>query len=537
MAHLVRFLRIFALMLLPFISCGDWLSYDDPCEGVNCDDRNPCTRDHCVGGECEAAHCVHDPVKDGTNCSIRGASGVCMGGVCDLCVGVVCEDDGNPCTRDVCDPNNGTCGVPAADGTTCKYKGLFSGVCVSGFCAKNLCEDGVCDDGNECTDDMCDSVAGRCEYIPLEDYTECDFDGLSGVCLDGLCGEDLCEGVVCDDQNPCTDDACDYADGTCDFFAVEDGANCDFDGFRSVCISGVCQPECESPEDCDDENDCTEDLCVDGTCQLVPVTDGAECDDGNECTADICANGVCEGTPVEDGTACRDGEGACEAGTCMSGLLWPIDCVPGETCDSDVGYPDIDKDGRAFDCVSPVNAWHRGTGIGITWEQMDAGVDVLAAAPGRVQWVFDGKYDRCPNPDEPDCQPPPAPGTPGGFQVCTEVGDYCGQGTCCCYWCFAGGNVVVIRHTGIQGVFATRYDHLKKGSVVVTDGEFVGQGQKIAEVGSAGSDGYGPRLYFEVWGTGFYEQTDPWAGPCGSNLSDPLWTFDPPWAQQEPRGQ
>ena len=180
---------------------------------------------------------------------------------------------------------------------------------------------------------------------------------------------------MCDDQNACTDNTCDYADGTCDFLAVEDGANCDFDGFRSICISGVCQPECESPEDCDDENDCTEELCVDGTCELVPVTDGAECDDGNECTADMCANGVCEGTPVEDGTACRDGEGACEAGTCMSGLLWPIDCVPGETCDSDVGYPDLDEDGRAFDCVSPVNAWHRGTGIGITWEQMDAGVE------------------------------------------------------------------------------------------------------------------------------------------------------------------
>jgi hypothetical protein len=536
MRYLFGFLWIFVFLLLPFIACGDWLEGpDSPCEGVNCNDGNPCTDDSCTH-DCSSATCVHDPVENGTGCSLRGVSGVCINGVCDLCAGVVCEDDGNECIDDVCRAYTGTCGVPADNGTVCEYKGILPGFCASGFCAKSLCEDGTCDDGNECTDDVCDPLARRCSYIPLENYTGCDLDGLSGVCLDGLCGEDLCEGVACDDQNPCTDDTCDYADGTCDFFAVEDGANCDFDGFRSVCISGVCQPECESPEDCDDESDCTEDLCVDGTCQLVPVTDGAECDDGNECTADMCANGVCEGTPVEDGTACRDGGGACEAGTCMSGLLWPIDCVPGETCDSDVGYPDIDKDGQAFDCVSPVHTWRGGTGIGITWAQMDAGMDVLAAAPGQVIWVFDGKYDRCPNPDEPDCQPRPSPESPEGYTVCTEPGDYCGQGTCCCYWCFAGGNVVVIRHADVQGVFATRYDHLKKGSVVVTDGEFVGQGQKIAEVGSAGNSS-GPHLYFEVWGTGFYELADPWAGPCGSNLSDPLWAFDPPWAQQEPRGQ
>lgn len=93
--------------------------------------------------------------------------------------------------------------------------------------------------------------------------------------------------------------------------------------------------------------------------------------------------------------------------------------------------------------------------------------------------------------------------------------------------------MVVIRHVDVPGVFATRYDHLKNGSIVVSEGELVEAGQKIAEVGSSGAS-TGPELYFEVWGTGFYQLADPWAGPCGSNLSNPLWAFDPPWSQQEP---
>jgi hypothetical protein len=165
----------------------------------------------------------------------------------------------------------------------------------------------------------------------------------------------------------------------------------------------------------------------------------------------------------------------------------------------------------------------------MTWAQMDKGVDVFAAAPGEVLWVFDGKYDRCPNPYEPDCQAGPLrPGSREGYMVCTERGPYCGQGRGRCYWCFAGGNVVVIRHTGVDGVFATRYDHLKKNSIVVTEGEFVEQGQKIAEAASAGNS-TGPHLHFEVWGSGFYRLADPWAGPCGPNFSNSLWAFDPPW--------
>lgn len=235
-------------------------------------------------------------------------------------------------------------------------------------------------------------------------------------------------------------------------------------------------------------------------------------------------------------TSCGDGGDGVgpdetENGDFRGTLIWPIDCIPGETC-AGIGYPDIDADGKAFDCGPAGYTAHQGTDIRVTWEQMDTGVAVFAAADGEVLWVFDGKYDRCPDPNEPDCQAPPSdwfvPAESNGYRVCTESGNYCNTGDCCCFWCFDGGNVVVIRHDNVPGVFATRYDHLKKNSILISRGDRVQQGQKIAEVGSSGNS-TGPHLHFEVWGTGFYKLADPWAGPCGPNTNKPLWKFDPPW--------
>ena len=216
-------------------------------------------------------------------------------------------------------------------------------------------------------------------------------------------------------------------------------------------------------------------------------------------------------------------------------LIWPVGVIPGEdVATTDIGLPDVDNNGVAYDCSAPGYTGHQGTDISISWDQMDAGVPVYAAADGLVLWVFDGKYDRCPDPSEPDCQNPGVwwyePGQSNGYRVCTELGDYCNTGDCCCFWCFDGGNVVVIRHYESPDVFATRYDHLKKGSIIVKAGDAVVQGQKIAEVGSAGNS-TGPHLHFEVWATNYYMNglTEPWAGPCGPRYTNSLWKYNPPW--------
>ena len=222
------------------------------------------------------------------------------------------------------------------------------------------------------------------------------------------------------------------------------------------------------------------------------------------------------------------GGSAASSSTSVQGLSWPIDCIPNKTC-GDLSYPDIDKDGEAFNCDA-ASTGHEGTAISITSAQQDAGTAVWAAADGVVLFAFDGKYDHCPSTTEPDCQSPtnPQPGSTTGTTVCTPLGPYCGTGTWSCFWCFSGGNVIVIRHTTVPGVFATRYDNLKCNSVLVSPGDTVKRGQKIAEVGSAGYSA-GPHLDFIVWGTGFYELADPWAGPCGPNFGPSLWSEDPPW--------
>lgn len=208
------------------------------------------------------------------------------------------------------------------------------------------------------------------------------------------------------------------------------------------------------------------------------------------------------------------------------GLGWPIACELGVDCS--VGYPDIDEDNQAFDCSDPGYQGHQGSDFGISWDAMDAGTDVYAALSGEVLWVFDGNYDRCPNDTEPSCQAPTvdaAPNVHSGYMVCTAGRDeYCVGTTYTtgCYWCFYGSNVVVIRHPGDPVVFATRYDHLRRGSIVVAPGQHVERGQKIAQVGSAGNS-TGPHLHFEVWVGGFYQLAEPWAGTCGPNHDASLW--------------
>jgi murein DD-endopeptidase MepM/ murein hydrolase activator NlpD len=170
-------------------------------------------------------------------------------------------------------------------------------------------------------------------------------------------------------------------------------------------------------------------------------------------------------------------------------FLWPIDCIPGKTCDW-IGYPDPDGNNEAFNCERPNYRGHKGTDIVVSHARANEGVDVYAAAAGRVLWVFDGKFDGCPS-DHSDCAIPAddwfVAGASNGVRVCTDPGPWCKDSKRRgCFWCFDGGNVVVVQHEGIANVFATRYDHFKTDSILVEPGETVDAGQKIGEVGSAG---------------------------------------------------
>ena len=156
--------------------------------------------------------------------------------------------------------------VGAADGTGC-----FDGnACTTGdTCSGGTCVGGPassCDDDDSCTNDACDPSSG-CVHTP-----------------------------ACADGNACTADLCDPTTG-CDYELV----NCDdFD-------------HCNGPESCDPATGCVSlapVVCAPpGACQMAGICDpatgscsygtkpnGAACDDGNPSTSpDTCQNGSCAG--------------------------------------------------------------------------------------------------------------------------------------------------------------------------------------------------------------------------------------------------
>ncbi len=362
------------------------------CDGVDCNDGNECTWDGCdpVGGVCASS-----PVTDGTACS--GGAGTCTGGLCDaappLCEGVDCND-GNECTEDRCNPQNGSCLNPSAglNGTPC---GGGSGRCNAGSCEPNptdctgraartpcgvggicdyrgncipgnLCDGVDCNDGNECTWDGCDPVGGVCASSPVTDGTACS--GGAGTCTGGLCdaAPPLCEGVDCNDGNECTEDRCNPQNGSClNPSAGLNGTPCG--GGSGRCNAGSCEP---NPSDCTGRAARTP-CGVGGICDYrgncIPgnLCDGVDCNDGNECTWDGCdpVGGVCASSPVTDGTACSGGAGTCTGGLCDAAapLCEGVDCNDGNECTEDRCNP---QNGSCLNPSAGLNGTPCGGGSG-----------------------------------------------------------------------------------------------------------------------------------------------------------------------------
>ena len=330
---------------------------------VDCDDGNDCTSDTCLSGLCINTNNT-DPCDDGLFCT---ATDACSGGGCvgtgDACSGLLCDeannqcvecftagdcDDGIPCTVDICDA--GAC-VFTPDDAACddhlfcngaEWCSIFGGGgCAFGLppCAfPMLCDEGTdqcveclgaqdCDDDNLCTDDACDG--GVCVHdnntIPCDDGLFCT---AVDVCTDGGCvgSGHPCPGQVCDeganicidcsidsdcdDNNVCTDETC--VVGTC--FYTDNTDSCDDDNactMDDVCAASVCAGIDIPPEDCDDGNLCTDDSC-DPAIGCVNTSNTLPCDDGNACTTgDVCTGGTCVGEDTsaidcDDANVCTD---------------------------------------------------------------------------------------------------------------------------------------------------------------------------------------------------------------------------------------
>lgn len=328
----------------------------------DCSDDNPCTEDD----KCNASSgkCAHE-AKDGT-CTDSDA---CTTG--DKCIAGKCEgspldtDDKNPCTKDACDPKTGAThtvqvDAPCDDDNACTEADKCDalGKCKPGSAVKK-------DDGNPCTKDACDPKLGVTNEAivdgPCDDgdkCTEADKCDAQGACKAG-------GPAKVDDGNPCTTDSCDKAKGVlneANANPCEDGSACTI---GDKCADKVCTPG--QLLDCPDKDgdSCTAEACDPKIgCVVGKAKDGTKCTDNNKCTdVDECLAGKCEGgaqvkctdtkacqealcdpkfgctwKPVTDGAKCTDDDActdkdACKGGTCLPGPT--LKCVDTNGCTTD----------------------------------------------------------------------------------------------------------------------------------------------------------------------------------------------------------
>ncbi len=246
-----------------------------------CDDENPCTEDSCDpdGG------CITIPLaglcEDGDSCTMDDEciDAVCTGAPVD------CEDD-NPCTADSCDPKTGCLHTnqdgECEDGDPC----TVGDTCVGGGCAadQNICE---CYEDSDCAAYLIQPCvlsahcsSGEAPFLCEVETVECVDTG--SICATSECNPDVgeCELVVSNEAETC-----------------QEPLNCVPEG---ICQGGECIGE---SIECDDNNACTEDVCIAGEgCQFVPAI--VPCDDEDPCTInDFCTlDGECLGLE----TGCQD---------------------------------------------------------------------------------------------------------------------------------------------------------------------------------------------------------------------------------------
>lgn len=176
----------------------------------------------------------------------------------------------------------------------------------------------------------------------------------------------------------------------------------------------------------------------------------------------------------------------------------PVDCNLGGSCFIQQ-YVDHDSGpgARDFACHALSYDGHKGTDFAVISERlMQAGVPVIAAAPGVVAGTRDGMRDVSYTPEMKD-----------------EI-----DGRDC-------GNGVRIEH---RDGWSTQYCHLQKGSVAVREGDTVERGDRLGRIGLSGRTQF-PHLHVTLRHNG--EVVDPFvpggAETCTDAPTDTLWLTPP----------
>jgi len=274
---------------------------------------------------CQGVSCLTTPALAGAACRPTSKSAPCDGqcngaGTCTP-IASPCDfgRDGQLCTFKSCNFVNAT---------SCQTLGLLprtncdtGTACELGFCAGKVCTSGGargCDDGNSCTDDSCDAQNGSCVGTP-DDANTCS-DGnactVGDFCASGACKPGSTQ-VNCDDNDPCTIDGCDPKTGCTHGAKCSNGDACTI----TACDHEIGKCGSTTPLNCDDDDPCTVDACDSKTgCSHTPMN----CDDSDACTTDSCAAGQCE----HEAVSCPD-PGPCASAFCVASFGCVRAPIPG----------------------------------------------------------------------------------------------------------------------------------------------------------------------------------------------------------------
>lgn len=342
-------------------------------DGVACDlDGNLCSDDMC-----EAGMCVPGPLSSKCTCKQDADCGVWEDG--DLCTGTLycnlafgqcvinaatvircpfVNDTG--CTRSVCDPKTGACGMkPYADGS--------------------ICDDGLhCTAGDACKDGSCTASKPACQ---CQKSADCAQFAPENPCLGemfcdkayGQCKLNPVSVVFCasDKDTACLTNQCDPKTAKCALTPSNEGGICQADSTWCTspdtckvgkCVAGDNQCGCKGDGDC--QLSTVSNLCTakytcnkaSGKCEAVPGG-VVKCEGGTQCAPLKCdpSDGKCKPNPVANGVLCeKDGKvcskDQCDKGQCVKVAelcqCWEdADCTPYDDGDLCTGALFCDKSG------------------------------------------------------------------------------------------------------------------------------------------------------------------------------------------------
>ena len=354
---------------------------EEPCAALSESGADNCTPPKTVARlECDLSEMFVGQRGAGEACSSYNGLECGPGLICDFYGGGggVCVEslaDGDNCFNDydcagdlICDYGSGQCSQPADFGEPCAYSNPANPelggettrcrddlVCdpLSETCGARACNFGeYCEDDAQCPAGL-SCVTNRCDVLAVAgeqcwEHGDCASDYCVFVDFYSVCSERAAVGSGCINHDDCESGFCDPTDSECAAQAAV-GDPCDVGLPPQQCGGGYCEVDAcvaflDLGDDCTMGGQCNylaDAVCVDGTCQAYPLSEGAPCNSNAECESNTCS-GTCQPPP--------DVGDACVVGSCGAELY--CDLAKGET--SGTCQP---RGSRGTPCTRDIQCW------------------------------------------------------------------------------------------------------------------------------------------------------------------------------------